>query len=118
MANQPIITLWKKTSQRGSGDYFDGVMKDNQKVIGFYNSHKKNPQEPDLRIYPRLEDGKMGTEVASLWCNVSEKSGKKYLAGYVFLEGDNKEKVTGFIQESKNPKYPYLSLRTRLKHIV
>ena len=68
------IALWKKTSKEGKK-----FLANNDGLIGFYNPKKDNPKAPDLRIFVRLGDELF--ELASLWCNVSEKTGNKYLTG-------------------------------------
>lgn len=101
-----LIALWKKTSKEGKA-YFTGKQSNGVYVTGFYVTNKKNPKEPDLRIYLQGDDGKLGKEVASLWCNVSERTGNKYLTGTLH----DGTKIVGFIQkkESNNPT-PYLRI--------
>lgn len=103
----PLITLWKQKGKSGVS-YFTGFHKQNHDVLGFFNSKKNNPKQPDLDIYLKNEDGKRGDLYASLWVNVSETKGTKYCAGY--LKGDDKIKITGFINKSENPKAPYLKI--------
>ena len=96
---QEVFAMWKKESKGGSF-YFTGKHEGHY-LVGFYNGKKKNPQEPDIRIYRKDGDGKLeGKEIVSLWMNVS-KSNKKYLTGMI----DGK-KVVGFLSDGKHEKAP------------
>lgn len=99
------FAMWKQTSKEGKS-YFTG--KDSGVDLrGFYNTKKKNPKEPDVRIYKVDDEGKLDKEVfLSLWCNATEK-GKKYLTGK--LAG---ERVVAFINEkaTKENKQPYFTV--------
>lgn len=90
------IALWKKTSENGKK-----YLANNDGLIGYYNTNKKNPKEPDLRVFVKL--GSENLELASLWCNVSEKTGNKYLSGKL-IDGT---KLIGFFNKveegSKKP---------------
>ena len=95
---EQAFALWKNKGKDGKV-YFTGG-----DLIAFYNTMKKNPKEPDLRIYKKAPKGeKLGEELTSLWCNVS-KAGKKYLTGKY-----NDKKVVCFINEKANEKQPYIS---------
>lgn len=100
---EQVIAMWRRTSKAGK-PYFTGKLEDSQ-VVGFYNSMKQNPKEPDIRIYKVDSEGNTSKEEAlSLWCNVS-KAGKKYLSGKY-----NGKKVVGFINEkSGETKQSYFS---------
>lgn len=107
---EQAFAMWKNKSKDGKKTYLSS-----NGLIGFYNTKKKNPKEPDLRVYYKDVKGEIMTDdegkeivVCSLWCNVSEKTKKKYLTGT--YEG---QKVVGFINESKNEKAPYLSVYYR-----
>lgn len=97
---KPIILLWKEKGKKGTS-----FLK-SKYYTGFYNTRKKNPNEPDVRIYKNLAEGGISQEeYASLWCNVSEKTGNKYLGGH--LTDDKAVKLIGFIKkEKKNEKQP------------
>lgn len=101
---EQAFAMWKQKSKSGT-DYFTGTAFDKKKLVGFYNGKKKNPKEPDIRIYGIDGEGKAESEeFVSLWVNVS-KSGKKYLSGKL-----DKKKIVGFINDkSKNAKAPYFS---------
>lgn len=99
-----IFALWKKEAKKGS-TYFSGKTEDGEWLRGFFNTNKKNPKEPDLRVYTVDSDGELSKEpYISMWCNAS-KSGKKYLTGKL---GD--KRVVGFINDSGNDKRPYVSV--------
>ena len=98
-----IFALWKKTSKNGN-TYFEGKSKEGMYLRGFFNTNKKNPKEPDLRVYISDENRELSKEpIISMWCNVS-KNGNKYLTGK--LNGD---KVVAFIRKTDNDKLPYLT---------
>lgn len=100
---QDIFALWKKTSKKGD-TYFEGKSKEGLYLRGFFNTNKKNPKEPDLRVYVSNKDRELSKEpIISMWCNVS-KSGAKYLTGKL---GD--KRVVAFIRKSDNDKAPYLT---------
>lgn len=104
------FALWKNQSKDKKTTYFTGGTDDGRKITAFYNTHKKNPKEPDMRIYAvEGEKRELSKEpICSLWCNVSEKTKKKFLTGSY-----NGKKVIGFINDGKNEKAPYLSVYYR-----
>ena len=71
--------------------------------MGFFNGNKKNPKEPDIRIFTLDKDGKQDKEIASLWQNESINK-KAYLSG----RSDEKEKLIGFFNNTDNEKQPYI----------
>jgi hypothetical protein len=86
----PVLTMW---IYKGKNDvkYLSGKTPDGVKLKGFFNGKKKNPKEPDIRIYTQLDKGVLSKdEFISLWVKVS-KGGKKYISGKL---GD--KWVTGF----------------------
>lgn len=94
---EQAFALWQNKGKDGK-KYFTG-----SGLIAFYNTMKKNPKEPDLRIYNKVAKGeKLGDEITSLWCNVS-KAGKKYLTGKY-----NGKKVVAFINDKATEKQPYI----------
>lgn len=98
-----VLALWKKTSKSGN-TFFTGKAGDDN-VVGFYNGKKKNPKEPDLRVYKVDSEGKAEKEeMISLWAKVSKK-GTKYLSGKL---GD--KFITGFIRTSDNERAPYITV--------
>ena len=101
----PVFALWKHTSKSGK-DYFSGKREDNrQKLTGFFNTNKKNPKEPDLRVYCVEPNGELcKEEYVSLWCNVA-KSGRKYLTGKL-----GEKRIVGFINDQAEGNRPYVSV--------
>lgn len=100
-----LFSLWEKTSKKGE-KYLE-----NKLLKGFYNTNKKNPKEPDLRIHKVEVNGDLGGEYASIWCNVS-KAGNKYLAGHI--NDEKKTKLIGFInKETKDGKLPKVRIYTQ-----
>lgn len=100
-----LFAMWKETSKEGKA-YFTGKDSGIQ-LKGFYNTKKKNPKEPDVRIYKTDAEGKLEKDVfLSLWCNATEK-GKKYLTGKLA-----NERVVAFINEkaTKENKQPYFTV--------
>lgn len=90
------FVLWKNTSKEGKAYFTGRAGKD--KVTGFYNTNKKNPKEPDLRIIDKEDQ-----EYASLWCNVSANE-KKYLSGS--LKDGNR--IVGFFAKVEDEKKPFI----------
>lgn len=101
---EQVFAMWKQTAKSGKS-YFTGKYKGDE-LRGFYNSNKKNPNEPDVKIYT-VKDGELSKEpILVLWCNATD-SGKKYLSGKI---ADSR--VVGFINEKANAenKQPYFSV--------
>lgn len=101
-----VFAMWKRASKNGN-TYFSGKDAEGKEIRGFYNTDKKNPNEPDIRIYHLTESGELEKEpFISLWCNAKE-SGKKYLSGKI----DGK-RVVGFIntKSTAENKQPYFSV--------
>ena len=100
---EQAFAMWRNKSKEGK-IYFSGKYQ-GERIIGFTNGMKKNPKEPDVRIYEIDEHGNMKKEeLTSLWVNVS-KNNKKYLSGK--LEG---KRIIGFIREKATEKQPYFSV--------
>ena len=100
---EEVFALWKKKARSGL-DYLTGKTTDNTNLVAYYNTNKKNPKEPDIRVYVS-NDGKTGEEVASLWESISKKDEKtRYLTGTT----NEKEKLVAFYEESENEKRPYI----------
>lgn len=86
----PVLTMWIYKGKNGV-KYLSGKTEDGTKLKGFFNGKKKNPKEPDIRIYKQLDKGVLEKdEFISLWVKLS-KGGKKYISGKL---GD--KWVTGF----------------------
>lgn len=97
---EQVFALWKAKTKKGR-TYLTGKTAEGTQLVGFFNTNKKNPNEPDARIYLSKD---MKEEYCSLWCNVSDK-GNKYLSGKV----DGK-RVIGFINGNVESKRPYISV--------
>lgn len=100
-----VFTMWLKKNDKGN-QYLSGKTPDGLRLVGFFNGKKKNPKEPDVRIYEVDADGKRKEEeLTSLWVNIS-KNDKKYLSGKV-----GEMRVVGFINSKAEPngKRPYFS---------
>ena len=96
------FALWIHKSKAGV-DYLSGFTSDKKtNLVAFFNTNKKNPKEPDVRVYAQV-DGKQDIEVASLWANVSEK-GNKYLTGST----NDDEKLVAFYGDEHQEKRPYI----------
>ena len=100
-------TLWLHKSKAGN-DYLKGHSADGSKLMGFFNSKKNNPKEPDIRFYLVDKEGKREEkECLSIWENVSEDKGTKYVTG----SNNEKEKVVGWYRDiTENEKRPYINL--------
>lgn len=103
------VAFWRRESKTGDV-YYSGKSKDGQKYVGFINKNKKNPKEPDLRVYL---SGDNKEEYVSLWCNTSKsntkylsgkKDGKQYLGFFNKADGNKPELKIYESLESKQPK--------------
>ena len=97
---EEAFALWRHEAKSGAS-YLSGntpTDKNGSKLalVGYFNSKKRNPKEPDIRVYTLDSEGKQDKEVCSLWENVS-KNEKRYLTGTT----DDKEKIIGFYNEDK-----------------
>ena len=97
------FVLWKHMSKNNIA-YLTGNTPEKVQLMGFFNTNKKNPKEPDVRVYTLDEEGNQADEVCSLWENTS-KGGLKYLSGLT----NDKENVVAFYNEiDENSKIPYI----------
>lgn len=91
------FVLWKEKAKSGI-DYLKGYESEGKvKLVGYYNTNKKNPKEPDIRIYNINDEGNQDKEVCDLWETVSKKE-KRYLTGST----DDKEKIIAFYNDEQN----------------
>lgn len=101
-----LCALWKHKGN--SGEYLSGqtVGDSSFNVVGFFNTNKKNPNEPDVRIYEQTDKGsKLENEIIALWENIS-KNGNKYLTG-----NDNEgKKVVAFYGDVNEEKRPFVRI--------
>lgn len=104
------FVLWRKESQKGT-HYLTGFATVNGKkinLIGYFNSNKKNPKEPDVRVYESIKNGdgtysKSEKEIASLWEEVT-KNNKRILKG---TTNDN-ERLVCFYGDVNKEARPYI----------
>lgn len=94
------FVLWKEKAKTVI-NYLKGFTIDEKnnsfRLIGFYNTIKKNLNEPDIRIYNINEEGKKNKKVCDLWETVS-KNDKRYLTGKT-IKGD---KIIAFYTDEQN----------------
>lgn len=105
------FALWEKN--KGELTYYSGkTAGDNPiNIVGFVTETKKNPNQPDLKVYESGEKDKEKIEIASLWKQTS-KAGKEYYSGST----NEKEKIIAFINgDTKDGKYP--SIRVYFKDV-
>lgn len=99
-----VMVLWLKKSKSGRKYLCGSLKEDGTYLIGFINTIKKKPKEPDIRIYQQddLEEC-----VLSLWCNVSKDGKKKYFTGTYGVT-----KVVAFINKKAtvDGKVPYIKI--------
>ncbi len=101
-----IATLWINKSKKGL-IYLSGTLTSGHKIIGYFNTSKKNLKEPDIRFYDVNEDGTIERESSfALWVNTS-KNNKKYATGKM-----GETKITGFFNSKTTigGKVPYLNI--------
>ncbi len=102
----PVFTMWIYKGKNG-GQYLSGKTEDGRKLKGFFNGKKKNPKEPDIRIYKQLDKGVLEKEeFISLWVKDS-KAGKKFVSGKL-----GEKWVVGFFNSKAHVDgiYPYFSV--------
>ena len=99
-----LFVLWNRTAKSGL-DYLTGKVSDEDNVylVAYFNSSKKNPNEPDIRVYNLDTEGKQDHVVCSLW-NTQSKNNLEYLTGVT----DENEKVVGFYGDKENEKRPII----------
>lgn len=101
-----VFAMWRQKSKAGK-TYFNGTDKEGNKFVGYYNTNKEQPKDPDIRIYRKNEKGDIEKHpYCVLWSNVSENN-NKYLSGKI----DGK-RVVGFIntRATSENKVPYFSV--------
>ena len=91
------FVLWKEKAKSGT-DYLKGnILENSTRLVGYFNTNKKNPKEPDIRIYNINDEGNQDKEVCDLWETVS-KNEKRYLTGNT----DDNEKIIAFYNNEQN----------------
>ena len=102
---QECLVMWLKKSNM-SGNYLSGKMGETN-LIGFINGKKKNPKEPDIRIFKRDAEGnREKEEFVSLWVNVG-KNDRKYVTGKL-----GEQRLVGWFNSraTAGGKTPYLNV--------
>jgi uncharacterized protein (DUF736 family) len=96
------FVLWKNVAKSGK-EYLSGFVNNEEKtkLKGFFNTDKKNPKEPDIRVYTEVNDKLV--EVASLWTNVDKKE-QKYVTGST----DENEKLVGWFGKENQEARPFV----------
>ena len=98
------FVLWRNESKKTPGTYYLSGFVSNEektKIVAFFNTEKKNPKEPDIRVYVKKDEKNI--EVASLWTNV-DKNEKKYLTGTT----DDHEKLVGWFGQENQEMRPFI----------
>ena len=52
---EDLCALWEQKSKNGL-EYLTGKDAEGNKIVAFYNESKKNPKEPDIRVYYSNEE--------------------------------------------------------------
>lgn len=96
------FVLWKNVAKSGK-EYLAGFVNNEEKtkLKGFFNTDKKNPKEPDIRVYTEVNEKLV--EVASLWTNVDKKE-QKYVTGTT----DEHEKLVGWFGKENQEMRPFV----------
>lgn len=104
------FALWRKESQKGTYYLTGYAMVGENKVnlVAYFNTNKKNPKEPDVRVYESIKnaDGTYSTsekEVASLWDEIT-KNEKRILKGST----NDGERLVGFYGLEHQEARPYI----------
>lgn len=100
-----FFALWKHISKKNNTSYYMGHITSEDyefsKLIAFRNSKKKNPKEPDLRIYLVDKEGNREDGIfVSLWINTTD-NGKQYFSGKF-----NGHRLVGFINDNTENNRP------------
>lgn len=101
---EEAFVLWRHEAKSG-GSYLSGQTPgdNNLRLVGYFNSTKRNPKEPDIRVYSLDDEGKQDKEVCSMWENIS-KNDNRYLTGST----DDREKIVAFYNSDKESNRPYI----------
>ena len=96
------FVLWKNVAKSGK-EYLAGFVNNEEKtkLKGFFNTDKRNPKEPDIRVYTEVNEKLV--EVASLWTNI-DKNEKKYVTGTT----DEHEKLVGWFGLENQEARPFV----------
>ena len=102
---EEAFVLWQNESKNKTM-YLSGFTSEKlgkKKLLGYFNTKKNNPKEPDIRVYELDSEGKQGKEVVALWESIS-KQNVRYLTGTT----DEKEKLIAFYGNEHEEKRPYI----------
>ena len=92
------LVLWKNVS-KNNVEYLKGYTsgENHIELVGYFNTNKKNPKEPDIRIYCEKEGENAVVEVCSLWDTLS-KNNTRYLTGVT----NEDERIIAFYDGTNN----------------
>ena len=93
--------VWFTTNEEGN------KCEDSIDVVAYYNTNKKNPNEPDIKIYESNENG-IGAELVTLWDKLSKKE-TKYLSG----KTNENEQVVAYYGNEFEEKRPFIRVYTK-----
>ena len=101
------FALWIAEATTGTKYLYGQLKNEKGEVVcslrGWFNKNKKNPNEPDIRIYERDVEGNQGEELACLWDHISKNS-VRYLSGYT----NEKEELVAYYNKDKEDNKPYI----------
>ena len=101
-----VFALWRNQSKQGKY-YLSGYTTDEKgnkiKLLGYFNTDKTNPKQPDVSVFLVDSEGKRADKVASLWETVNEK-GTRYLTGTT----DENEKLIAFYGKEQEEMRPFI----------
>lgn len=100
------FALWRNESKQGKF-YLSGYTLDEKgnkvKLLGYFNTEKENPKQPDVSVFLVDAEGKRADKVASLWESISP-SNTRYLTGTT----DENEKLVAFYGKEHEEARPYI----------
>lgn len=100
---EECFVLWKNISKNNQ-EYLSGFTSEKlgrTGLVAYFNTNKKNPKEPDLRVYKTVDEKQV--EVADLWETLS-KQNVRYLTGTT----DENERLVAFYGDENQEKRPYI----------
>lgn len=95
------FVLWKNVS-KNNVEYLKGYTsgENHTELVAYFNTNKKNPKEPDIRVYCEKEGENAAIEVCSLWDTIS-KNNTRYLTGVT----NESERIIAFYDGTNNRPY-------------
>lgn len=100
---ESAFSLWENVG-KNKKEYLTGIDCNDHKLLGFYNTDKRNEKEPDIKVYELNDKNEIGVNVASLWKNESKDKQVKYLSG---VTSDN-EKIVAFYNDDTSNNKPLI----------